>query len=83
LSECRHRGDSHQCGEDSIDSVCENATLDTRIEQLAFDIEPGNIAGSGDISDSLASTDDEDCHQWKDEGTIDLEFESVYPDEGC
>ena len=64
LGEHTHRRDGAEGGDESVESVREDAPLDPGVEELAFDFETGDIAGGGDVTNSFHHEHNVDGHQW-------------------
>jgi hypothetical protein len=61
LCESGHGCNSAQRSNDAVQTVCEHATLDTRVEELAVDFKTRDIAGGGDVANGFHSEHHVDC----------------------
>jgi hypothetical protein len=65
----------------TIQSISQDASLDTAIEKLSFNLESRNIASCGDIANSFHHQYEIHSQHWQYEWAVDSQLESVHPDE--
>lgn len=77
-----NRSDGAEGSQHTVDTISQDTTLDSALVELALHLESGDIASSGDITNSLASADDEHSHQRQHQRSIKRKLEGLDPDEG-
>lgn len=81
LGKSRHWSHGHERREDTVQTVCQNSTLDARLVDLSVHLQARNIAGGCNITNGLAGADDEDRQERQDQRSIDCQREGLHPDE--
>lgn len=61
LSKGGHGSDGAERGDDAVESICKDASLDARVVHVAVDLETRNIAGGGDVANGFHGEDHVDC----------------------
>jgi hypothetical protein len=65
----------------TVEAVGEDAALDARVEEVAFDLEAGDFAGGSHVADAFHHEDEVDGENRQDYRAIEGELEGLHPDE--
>ena len=82
LREGGHGRDGAEARDEAVEAVGQDAALDPRVEEGAFDLEARHVARGADVADGLHHEHDVDGHEREDDGRVDAQGERLGPDEG-